>query len=395
MSRKYTIGDQLTVKIEKIVPRGLGLAFADGLTVFVALAAAGDTLRVVLTEIKGKTGFAEIEEIVEPSGDRVDPPCEYFGNCGGCDFQHLNYSAQLRTKVAMIRDCISRIGKIDHQDEIVIIPSPAEFEYRLRAQWHVDPRGRRIGYFRRNSRDLIDIERCRVLVPELQAQLERFRISMRWSSFSGEKAQIDAACGSSSEISVFSPELLEPTNEITFRTEHERYNFSARSFFQGNRYLIDTLVEIAIGDSKGEIALDLYSGVGLFSLPLARRFNSVIGVEDNEAAVEMANRNAEAANAANLDFYAASVRDYLASGEAPKPDFVLLDPPRAGTEKETIQNLIDLDPERVSYVACEPSILARDLRRFVDRGYRIAKITAIDLFPQTHHVETVAHLSRT
>ncbi|HBE81923.1 MAG TPA: class I SAM-dependent RNA methyltransferase, partial [Blastocatellia bacterium] len=175
----------------------------------------------------------------------------------------------------------------------------------------------------------------------------------------------------------------------------ERYNFSARSFFQGNRYLIDTLVEIAIGDSKGEIALDLYSGVGLFSLPLARRFKSVIGVEDNEAAVEMANRNAEAANAANLDFYAASVRDYLASGEAPKPDFVLLDPPRAGTEKETIQNLIDLDPERVSYVACEPSILARDLRRFVDRGYRIAKITAIDLFPQTHHVETVAHLSRT
>ena len=395
MSRKYAIGDQLTVKIEKIVPRGLGLAFAEGLTIFVALAATGDTLRVVLTEIKGKTGFAEIKEIVEPGHDRIDPPCEFFGSCGGCDFQHLNYFAQLTAKVAMIRDCISRIGKIDHQQEIAIIPSPAEFEYRLRAQWHVDPRGHRIGYYRRNTRDLIDIERCRVLVPELQSQLDLFRSSLAWESFSGEKAQIDAACGSGGEISVFSTELLEPTNEIIFETEREKYGFSARSFFQGNRYLIDTLIEIAVGDSNGEIALDLYSGVGLFSLPLARRFTSVIGVEDNEDAVEMANRNAVGAQIANLDFYVSSVRDYLASGEAPKPDFVLLDPPRAGTEKETIQNLIDLEPERVSYVACEPSILARDLRRFIDRGYGITKITAIDLFPQTHHVETVAHLSRT
>jgi 23S rRNA (uracil1939-C5)-methyltransferase len=125
-----------------------------------------------------------------------------------------------------------------------------------------------------------------------------------------------------------------------------------------------------------------------------RRFKTVVGVEDNEQAVEFANANAERAGLANIDLYAASVRDYLASGEAPKPDFVLLDPPRAGTEKETMMNLIALAPRRVSYVACEPSILARDLRRFVDNGYAIESITALDLFPQTHHVETVAHLTR-
>ncbi|CAN5664904.1 23S rRNA (uracil(1939)-C(5))-methyltransferase RlmD [soil metagenome] len=394
MSKKYAAGDVLDVAVEKIVPRGYGLAFAEGLTIFVALAAAGDHVRVRLAELKGKTAFAEIEEILEPSKDRVVPPCPYFGTCGGCDFQQMNYSAQLAAKVAMIHDCITRIGKIELTDDIEMIASPAEFGYRLRAQWHVDPQARQIGYYQRNSRKLVDIEHCAVLVPELQQQLSRLRSEPKWDTVADKVFPIDAAAGDGCEVSIYSPELIEPTRDITVAAAGERFAFSSRAFFQGNRFLIDKLVETAIGDATGATALDLYCGVGLFTLPLARRFAAVVGVEESEGAVDFANRNAQRAGLGNIDLYAASVRDYLASGEAPRPDLILLDPPRAGTEKETIHKIIALGAAQISYVACEPSILARDLRRFVENGYQIDSITAIDLFPQTHHVETVARLSR-
>ncbi|MDM7921450.1 MAG: hypothetical protein QUS14_04040, partial [Pyrinomonadaceae bacterium] len=155
MNNKYNVGDRLTLKIEKIVPRGYGLAFAEELTVFVSLAAVGDVAEVRLREVKGRTAFAEIENIIEPSPDRIEPPCQYFGSCGGCDLMQMSYEAQLAAKVAMIRDSVTRIGKIDWQQEIPIIPSPEPFGYRLRAQWHAETRSGKIGYFRRNSRDLI------------------------------------------------------------------------------------------------------------------------------------------------------------------------------------------------------------------------------------------------
>ncbi len=393
MNNTYKIGDELELKIEKIVPRGLGLSFVEGLTVFVPLAATGDRVRARIAEIKGKTAFAEITDVIEPSTDRIPPPCPYFGTCGGCDLMQLNYTAQLTAKVAMISDCIERIGKIKLEHEIRIIESPQQFGYRLRAQWHADPQTGAIGYYQRNSRNLVDIKECIVLVPELQAELDRIRGAMSPELAAG-MMQIDAAAGDDGEISTYSADLVEPTREIAHTSNGERLSFSARSFFQGNRFLIDKLVETAIGDAAGETALDLYSGVGLFTLPLGRKFKQVVGVEDNEAAVEFANANAVRAGLENIDFYAASVRRFLTSGEAPKADFVLLDPPRAGTEKETMNALIGLKPQRISYVACEPSILARDLKRFVESGYMIESITAIDLFPQTHHVETVAHLSR-
>jgi 23S rRNA (uracil1939-C5)-methyltransferase len=395
LKKEYRAGDELTVKVERIVPRGLGIAFVDGLTIFVSLAATGDTVKARLAEVRGATGFAEIVEITEPSPDRIDPPCEYFGVCGGCDFQQMDYSAQLAAKSAMIRDCIYRIGKIDWPEEIKVIPSPGEFGYRLRAQWHARPGTGEIGYYKRNSRELVDIKKCLVITDELQREMDRLRGELETMPAGEGLVQIDAACGDAGACSVYSADLVEPTNKISFTAAGERLRFSARSFFQGNRFLVDRLVEAAVGGYAGGTALDLYCGVGLFTLPLAREFESVIGVEENEQAVEHAQANAEQAGLANIDFYVASVGDYLASGEAPKPGLVVLDPPRAGTEKETMRNLIALGPEHVSYVACEPSILARDLKRFVEAGYRIESITALDLFPQTHHVETVARLRKT
>jgi 23S rRNA (uracil1939-C5)-methyltransferase len=174
----------------------------------------------------------------------------------------------------------------------------------------------------------------------------------------------------------------------------ESYTFSAETFFQGNRFLVASLIEAALGDSTGETALDLFCGVGLFTVPLSRRFKQVIGVESNDKAVDFAEKNAARINAANARFVRQSVHKFLAGHRLENTDFVLIDPPRAGAEKEVIKNIVRLKPKQISYVSCEPAILARDLRTLADGGYEIESITALDLFPQTHHVETVVRLNR-
>ncbi|QYO65509.1 class I SAM-dependent RNA methyltransferase [Leptolyngbya sp. 7M] len=388
----HSIGDEFEIRIERIVPRGLGLGHSGGLTVFVPLAAVGDKLNVRIYEIKGRSAFAEIIEILEPSSDRIDPICEYFGECGGCDLMQLGYAAQLAAKRAMILDCFRRIAKLDQDIEIKMIGSPAQLGYRLRAQWHAEPAAGKIGYYRRNSRSLVNVEKCAVLLPELQAELERQRRTLD-PAIDG-KTQIDAAVGSEGLVSTYSNTENKTAKEIYFEFGGERLSFSARTFFQGNRWLIDRLVEEALADASGDLAFDLYSGVGLFTLPLARRFSRVVAVEDNPVAVEFAAKNASLAGLNNIEQRRESVRKFLGSREMPPPEFVLLDPPRSGTERDTIMNLIELAPQRVSFVACEPSILARDLRRFIGSGYSISGVVALDLFPQTHHVETIAHLER-
>jgi len=395
LDTKHSIGDRLKVRIERIVPRGFGIAFSDGLTIFVALTVAGDLVDIRLTEIKGKTAFAEVETVIEPSPDRATPPCPYFGSCGGCDFQQMNYAAQLAAKVAMVRDCLHRIAKTEWTDQIPIIPSPLELGYRLRAQWHVETTSKKIGYYRRDSRDLVDIEKCIVLAPELNGELDALRRELPWETFYSDKLQVDAALGSDGRVSIHSGELAEPASEIEIQAAGESFKLSAKSFFQGNRAMIEKLVETAIGDAAGRRSLDLYCGVGLFTLPLARRFEHVIGVEESYDSIEFAKRNATNANIGNAEFRTESVRRFLSNVVESDLDFVLLDPPRAGTEKDTVMNLIRLKPKRVSYVACEPSVLARDLKRFVENGYSIDSIAALDLFPQTHHVETVVHLKMT
>jgi SAM-dependent methyltransferases related to tRNA (uracil-5-)-methyltransferase len=231
LDKTYKIGDELELKIEKIVPRGLGLAFAEGLTVFVPLGAAGDRVRVEIVEMKGRSAFAEITAVLEPSADRIEPPCPYFGTCGGCDFMHLSYAAQLSAKVAMILDCIERIGKIDYQNEIGVVESPSQFGYRLRAQWHADPQTGEIGYYQRNSRKLVDVKECLVLVPELQGELDRCRGNLSPEVAAG-MMQIDAAAGDNGEVSVYSADLIDSTREIGFTAAGERLAFSARLFFR-------------------------------------------------------------------------------------------------------------------------------------------------------------------
>jgi len=393
LNKKFKVGELLDVKIEKIVPNGFGLAFAENLTVFVPLSVSGDQLRVRINQIKGKTAFADIVTIDAPSDERTEPRCPYFGRCGGCDFQQMNYTAQLAAKVGIVRDCLSRIGKINYEPEIPIFPSPNEYEYRSRAQWHVDTRLKKIGYFQRKSHAIIDVEVCPILKPELQGILTELRETIEWESFWSAAVEVESATADG-EISVYSTEIMEPTEEISFAANGETYLHDATSFFQGNPFLIEQLTEAAIKNAGGGTALDLYCGVGLFTLALARKFEKVIGVEGYDKAIDFARRNVENTRLANVELNCENVGDWLKenSENLENLDFLLLDPPRSGTEKEVVESIIKMRPQQISYVSCEPSTLARDLKMLIESGYRIESIVALDLFPQTHHVETVVRL---
>ena len=390
----YASGDLLDLKIEKIVPRGFGLAFAEGLTVFVPLAVAGDSVRVKIDQIKKRTAFADIVEILEASPDRIKPPCPHFGVCGGCDFQQMNYESQLRAKLDIIRDCLKRIGKIEF-DGLNIELSPQQFEYRSRARWHAARDEQSIGYYAADSHEIVNITTCPILVPKLEETLVSLQKNTKWKDVMAGHTDIDAVVADDGAVSIYSPDLIEPTAEITYSHDGIEYAFSARSFFQGNQFLIAKLVETALKGAGGETALDLYCGVGLFALPLAKNFKHVIGVEENGEAIKFAKQNKARAGLGNVDFKRIGVREFLAGHQLDRTDFVLIDPPRAGADPGTIERIAKMRPKQISYVSCEPSILARDLRILLDGGYQLGAITALDLFPQTHHVETVARLSLT
>jgi 23S rRNA (uracil1939-C5)-methyltransferase len=386
-------GQVVEVLIERIVPGGAGLAHADGRTIFVGLAAPGDRLRVRINQTRGSVAFASIIEVLEPSPLRIEPPCPYFGRCGGCDFQQLRYEAQLEAKVLIIRDCLRRIARITPPAEIPITASPSAWHYRSCAQWQFDSEHKRLGYFERGSHSVCDVAECPVIVPELQASLSHLR----------ERAQAGTLPASSEFQAVAGDEgtsLSPPVGpsfmrEVSRRVGEWRYRFKADGFFQINHGLLPVLIEAALGRAHGERALDLYCGVGLFTLPLARRFAQVFGVEASDAAISYARSNLQDASLSNVTFTCAKVSDWLKQAPSPIPsvDFLLLDPPRAGAEEGATDGILTLRPARISYVSCDPATLARDLKHLIEGGYRLDSLSAFDMFPQTHHVETIAHLS--
>ncbi len=391
----------LDVEIERILPGGVGLAHAGGLTLFISLAAPGDLLRVAITRKRGKVAFATIVEVLKPSPVRAEPPCPYFGRCGGCDFQQLTYQAQLDAKLEIVRDCLHRIARIESVPEITVHPSPREWQYRARTSWQFDAQRMRLGYFEGGSHAVCDVEVCAVLVLELQLALESLRAGMRQGGLAGAPTEIDAVAGDNGS-SVAPPLGGFDTIEVTRSIAGETYRFNAASFFQINHDLLEPLIAAALDPLTPEIiegvAVDLYSGVGLFTLPLARRFSRVIGIESNSTAVRFAKHNLQDAELSNAEVVSSRVGDWLLANASRSPDddvpvdFLLLDPPRTGAEPSSIKGILALRPKQISYVSCDPATLARDLKLLLAGGYSVEAVTAFDMFPQTHHVETVVRL---
>ena len=346
----------------------------------------------------GEHVHADLAEVVEASPERVAPPCPLFTRCGGCHYQHAPYEFQLARKVEILREQLRRVGKIDYQGEIETIAGPP-LGYRNRAQFHVA--NGQIGYLAPRSHTLVPVPGdCPILSPRLNQALAEMRARLHDPRFPRFVQAIELFTNET-DVQVNVLEADRPVAKtfyewcgsavaIDYATSWGVFRVSPRSFFQVNRFLIENLVDAALAGAEGKSALDLYAGVGFFSLALARRFQNVIAVESGASAARDLEVNAARAGVA-LPIDRARVEDFL-RGFADTPDFVLLDPPRAGLGRAVIAELERLAPPRMTIVSCDPATLARDVAALAN--YRMDRVTLIDLFPQTYHIETVVHLSR-
>lgn len=403
------IGDVVDVTTERLSYGGDAVARHNGLAVFIPLAAPGERLRVRVVERKKNFARAVIEEILVASPARREPACQYFGDCGGCQLQHVTYPAQLEAKAGFVRDALARVGRIDWPHEIKVLHA-SEFGYRARAQVKLGAvtasgEGRTpIGFNRGGTHSICDVCNCPILAPELNSALASLRSSLSDAGGRGEPSssfdkvsEIEMAIGDAG-VSAEPPFSEFKSGAVQRTVRGAVYHFSPSTFFQVNPLLLDELVDEATGGNAGGIAIDLYAGVGLFTIRLARAFESVIGVESDAGAAHYAVKNIRANSVSNVKFYSGRVEEWLDAfarrrkGNA-SIDFMLLDPPRSGAAG-AIAKIADLKPRHISYVSCDPTTLARDLRGLIDSGYDLQRVTALDLFPQTYHVETVARLSR-
>lgn len=391
------VGEIQEITIEKVIYGGDGLGRVNQQTVFVPFAAPGDRLRVRITKLERNFARAVIEEILEPSPQRREPPCKHFGICGGCQLQHIDYSTQLKIKADIIRESLQRIGGIKWENEIEVL-SADEFGYRARAEIK---RGAdaTLGFFQANSHEICEITECPILLPAAQQKLQALRTKA--DSLPKSATRVYLTAGDEEVIATPATGENARTAEIDARGTVAQtisgfnYHFGVRTFFQSNRLLVEKLVNTAIGDAHGKVAFDLYAGAGLFSLPLAQRFKQVYAVEGSKISVHHGLANAQTNHIQNVSYEALSVESWLKhkAPKLPRPDFVLLDPPRAGAGEPVVNRLLSLKPKAIHYVSCDPTTLARDLKLMRTGGYRLNAVTMLDMFPQTFHVETVVKLT--
>ena len=397
------LGDETETIIERIVPGGFGLGFGGGRTLFVARAAPGDRLRVRIDREHGRVAHASIVEILEPGPDRVDEAYPLLSRCGA-DFQHLRYEAQLEAKRGMIADSLRRIGGIALPEPLPVTTSPLEWGYRARAAWRHDPVQPALGYHEAGTHRVVDLPQDPFVVPALAARFEELRERLMAGRLPEWATELRAAAGDDG-VSLAPPLDLPQPVPVHATVAGERYEYDADCFFQANPAVLEPLIaealrfapEPAAPAAASRLAIDFYCGVGLFTVPLARRFAQVIGVEAQPRAAEFAVRNVAAAGLSNAQIRIASVERWLdgahrSHGRAP---FVLLDPPRAGLPAHGLRVLPRLRAARIAYISCDPATLARDLKGLLASGYALVAMAAFDMFPQTHHVEIVAHLEWT
>ena len=384
--------------VDKWVYGGEGLARIDGRVVLVPSVLPRETVKIEA----GDDVHARLVEVVTPAPERVAAPCPLFTICGGCHYQHAPYEFQLARKVEILREQLQRVGKIKFEGEIEVISGPP-LGYRNRAQFHVsfEKGGGKIGYLAARSHELVPVEgECPISSPRLNLALADMRGKLTDPRFPRFVQSLEIFTNESDvQINVIEADhpvarrfydWCESKQAIEYPTAFGAFRVSSRSFFQVNRFLAEKLVEAALPEEGGESALDLYAGVGLFALPMARRFKSVTAVESGSSAAHDLEFNALRAELA-VKMEQARVEEYLA-GLSNTPEFVLADPPRAGLGKEVVTHLLRLAPPRITIVSCDPATLARDLAGLA--GYRIEALTLVDLFPQTFHLEAVVRLRR-
>ena len=412
----------------KLVYGGEALGFNAGRTILAPRVLPGE--RAEVEEVRRQKGVVHARplRILEPSRERIEPLCGYFGRCGGCQYQHLPHATQVAAKVEILRETLRRLGRVKWEGPMPAHSGPA-WNYRNQAHLRVGkmPDGApALGFFEAESNRLIPIDACPILSPRLNALLAVLRsepwinalangrevelladdrderviltLTGNWNSQEAETlarkclAELDGvvtvAITQDASVRVFGePHLIYRVGEFAYRV-------SPTAFFQSARFLLPELVAAVTGEESGAVAIDLYAGVGLFTLPLARRFEEVIGVEAHpQAAADLA-VNARDVPGKKIRAIAGTAFDFLRRCAQMEPDLVVMDPPRAGVGAATLKLLLALRPKRLHYVSCSPPTLARDVGFLLQHGYRLDSLELFDCFPQTYHIESVARLSR-
>jgi 23S rRNA (uracil1939-C5)-methyltransferase len=376
-----------TLTIEKLVYGGDGLARLDGKVIFTPYVLPGETVQADIDRVKNDLWRGRLVAVASPSTDRVTPECPYFQHCGGCNYQHAGYAFQVDQKRAILREVLRRVGKIEFDGEIETVAGEP-WQYRNRAQLHIE--NGVIGYFEHGSHTLCAIDHCPIVSPvlndtiaKLVAELPRFR----W--FTGTVELFTNETDVQVNVLDRVPPLIRPLFEslgTSGAIEYDGFRVGRNSFFQVNRFLIDRLVDCTVGHATGDSALDLYAGAGLFSARLAKHFKQVTAVESSRGAFYDLEHNVPAIAVENR-----TAEEYLAALER-RPDLILVDPPRAGLGKQVVRELIRIRAPQLTIISCDPATLARDLQGLLASGYRVEKMTLIDLFPQTFHLEAIVHL---
>jgi len=422
----------LQVEIDSMAFRGYGVARTGGKVLFIPHTVTGDKAWVEIIEEKKGYSFGRLSRLIFPSPWRTDPPCPYFGACGGCQWQHIDYSVHGRLKKDILEEILRRLGGVKEIPPVTVVPSPDPYAYRVRIQLKVE--GKAIGYYRERSRHIIGIDRCPISHSLINQLILSF--SKEWLSFVRMKEiEINVSPEEGKGIFILHPrsprrgrkdsfrKLLQGSSVLKgcavvtrngdMRVGDASLNFafpvaggqekgrltlraSPRSFLQVNLRLNERLVETVLEFSEmkgGERVLDLYAGIGNFTLPLATQAGEVVGIEENGTAVEDGRFNAQQNRIRNCRFRHGRVEDLLKHRPIAEPDLVVLDPPRAGC-KEITDRIVALKPKRIVYASCEPATFARDLRPFSEGGYRLQRLALFDMFPQTYHMEVVGLLQK-
>jgi 23S rRNA (uracil1939-C5)-methyltransferase len=437
----------LELKIEKLVYGGDGLArlppdeHGSGKAVFMPFVLEGETVEAQIVQQKPGFARARVERVLEASAQRVNAGCPYFAQCGGCHYQHAGYEHQLEIKAAILKENLRRMARLELEGEVAIHPSPP-WQYRNRTRLRVGAGGEfTLGYFRFGSRTLLPVRECPISSPLINRAIDALwrtgqaggidpkttEIEL-FANHDDSQLLVEAYCEQDGKLSIqdsrfrkcaeglagLLPEVvgvavfpqnppdlpasaaLEPiatagSAELRYEVSQASYRVSAGSFFQVNRHLVAELAEIATQDRSGGTALDLYAGVGLFSVVLSREFDHVIAVEASPKSAADLEYNAPA----NVKPVHATVQQYLQKvADKLRPDLVVVDPPRSGLGEKLADGLAHLRAGTVLYVSCDPATLARDLVPLCAAGYRIQQAHLVDLFPQTFHLETVIQLVR-
>ena len=407
------------------------------MAVFVPFVLPGEKVEAEIQP--GKAGFARanVTALVAASNERIEPRCPYFQSCGGCHYQHIPGQRQLEFKTQILRETLQRIAKVELKDEIRLHPSPPwNYRNRTRLQVRTSPEFA-VGYYRLGSREFLPVRECPISSPLINRaiarlaelggldcppaveELELFANAsddqlLAWTFCRDDAPQHDLLRWAESlrselpylgGVSFFSsrqrsedeaPSDLKHiahsgASSLRYRIGHADYQVSAGAFFQVNRHLVDELISVVTGGAGGDVALDLYAGGGLFSVPLAENFHHIFAVEASLTSFADLRKNVPA----SVKVVNTRTEQYLRSRPARQcPDMVVLDPPRAGAGKAVTRSLVELGAQRIRYVSCDPATLARDLVSFLSAGYRIEETHLFDLFPQTFHIETVMLLAR-